>query len=60
MFTSKKVLEFVLKKTVECLVGTQCPRYRGCLPAIFYASESHLTAGHSTVKMICLLLCLLN
>ena len=50
------VVEILLiSLTVEYPEGTQYPRYRGCLPVIFYGTEaikvrSHINAGHSTVK----------
>ena len=47
--------ESSFRLTVECPLGTQCPRYRGCLPAIFYGTEkmrSHISARHSIVILI--------
>ena len=42
--------------TVKCPLETQCPRYRGCLQAIFYATEAikvrSINAGLSTVKKL--------
>ena len=39
-FTNLGIYRVISTLPLECPEGTQCPRYRGCLPAILYGTEA--------------------